>query len=299
MEFTCRPARPEDLDAASKTVQRAYNDLRQRHGLAPTVPLRPPAFAQFCLDEDPGGLWVAESEGMMLGFGFSWMRGRFWYLAQLFTDPAVQAKGVGQALLARALQQARRHGARNRALITMAYNTTSTELYIRHGMYPREPLYRMAAPLAALGKVAMAPGYEVMPIEPWPESRDWLALIDEEVLGFRRETHHAFQLGAAALAVRVEQAGQPVGYAYVSTEGHVGPLAITPGADAKAVVLAAIGCALEGQPRRVSMIVPGKADRIMPALSELGFRVEEPFVLLSAHSFGDWCHYLPGNPGFL
>ena len=63
-----------------------------------------------------------------------------------------------------------------------------------------------------------AGGLDVTPIGPWPEAHGWLEPIDEEVLGFRRETHHAFLLGSfAAHGLRIERAGRPVGYAYVST----------------------------------------------------------------------------------
>ena len=47
------------------------------------------------------------------------------------------------------------------------------------------------------------------------------------------------------------------------------------------------------------MAVPGRADRVLAAASTLGFRIDEPFILLSARPFGDWRHYLPSNPGFL
>src|SRR3712207_292660 len=99
MDIACRPARPDDLDAAARFITRHYNYLRARHGLAPAVPLRPPLFQRFCLAEDPGGLWVAEAGGAVVGFGCAWMRQRFWFLAQLFTKPGAQAGGVGQALV--------------------------------------------------------------------------------------------------------------------------------------------------------------------------------------------------------
>lgn len=47
------------------------------------------------------------------------------------------------------------------------------------------------------------------------------------------------------------------------------------------------------------MVVPGRADRILSAASELGFRIDEPLVVLSARPFGDWRNYLPSNPGFM
>ena len=71
---------------------------------------------------------------------------------------------------------------------------------------------------------------------------------------------------------------------------------VTPGNTDRA---AAIRCALEGRPKQMSMVVPGRADRVLTAASTLGFRIDEPFILLSARPFGDWRHYLPSNPGFL
>ncbi|MBK1662084.1 GNAT family N-acetyltransferase [Paracraurococcus ruber] len=301
MGVVYRPAAPEDLEPALRIVQEAYNDLRSRHGLAANVGLRPPLFQRFCLAADPDGLWIAEAGGAPVGFGFAWMRQDFWYLAQLFVRPGTQAGGVGQGLLSRTLQVAeRRGGAANRTLITMAYNTASQGLYIRNGLYPREPLLRLAAPAVVLeGRIASA-GLDVVPIEPWPASRDWLGFLDEAVLGFRREDHHAFLLGGfAARALRIEHGGRSVGYAYISAEGHIGPLAVAPCADAAAVVTAAIRCALEGRPNQVSMVVPGQAERVLEAAAALGFRIEEPFVLLSAQPFGSWSNYLPSNPGFL
>ena len=33
-------------------------------------------------------------------------------------------------------------------------------------------------------------------------------------------------------------------------------------------------------------------------VAALGFRIEEPYVLMSARPFGNWGNYLPSNPGF-
>ena len=182
----------------------------------------------------------------------------------------------------------------------MAYNTASTGLYICNGLFPREPLLRMAAPAAILEGMVGTGGLDVLPMRPWPEVRGWLGAIDEEVLGFRRDSHHAFLLGGlAARALRIEHAGRPVGYAYVSTEGHIGPLAIVPGADPSEVVSAVVRCAPEERPKQLSMVVPGKADQVLRSVSRLGFRIEEPFVLLSARPFGNWRHYLPCNPALM
>ena len=228
------------------------------------------------------------------------MTERFWFLSQLFVRPDSPARGIGQALLSKTLMQAERTGGTNRALITPAYNIASTGLYLNNGLYPREPHYRMAAQAQAVAQNLADVGYDTTPIAPWPEPAEWTGRIDQQLLGFRRDLHHKFLLGGvAARAVRIERMGRAAGYAYTSAEGHVGPLAIAPDADAKAAVTTALRCALETGPSRVSMIVPGRADVVMQAVLALGLRIEEPYVLMASRPFGNWCNYLPRAPGFL
>src|SRR5262249_51249318 len=122
-------------------VQQSGNALLVRHGLQPWPAPPSTAFPKFCLAQDPSGLWVAEDGDSIVGFGFSWMSEKFWCLSQLFVRPEARATGNGQALLAQTLMQAERTGAANRALITFASNIASTGLYLKNGLYPREPLY--------------------------------------------------------------------------------------------------------------------------------------------------------------
>jgi hypothetical protein len=177
-------------------------------------------------------------------------------------------------------------------VITPAYNIASTGLYLHNGLYPREPLYRMTAPAQAVAQNLADAGYDATPMASWPEPREWTAEIDEALLGLRRDLHHRFLLGdGAARGIRIERAGGLAGYAYISADGHVGPLAIAPDADAQAVMTTALRCALESRPSKVSMIVPGRADVVMQAVLALGFRVEEPYVLMASWPFGNWCNY--------
>ena len=300
MDITYRPAKPEDLEEAERVVQRSGSALLVRHGMQPWLAPPSTAFPKFCLEQDPSGLWVAQDRDTIVGFGFSWMSEKFWCLSQLFVSPETQAKGIGQALLSKTLMQAERNGAANRALITFAYNIASTGLYLQNGLYPREPLYHMAAPAQAVAQNSADAGYDITPIAPWPESGEWTGRIDQELLGFRRDLHHQFLLGGvAARAARIEHAGRAAGYAYISARGHVGPLAIAPDADAKAVVTTALRCALEGGATQISMLVPGRADVVMQTALALGFRIEVPYVLMAWRPFGNWCRYLPRDPGFM
>jgi GNAT superfamily N-acetyltransferase len=300
MDVTYRPARPDDLEPGLRVVEQAYNELRGRNGLRP-VALREPTFQRFAHTEDPSGLWVAEAEGTIIGFAFSWMRQRFWYLAQLFIRPDIQARGIGQALMSRTLEQAAHYGAENRALITTGYNMASTGLYIRNGLYPREPLYRLVAPAVALaGELVADSGMEATPLGAFPGHYAWLDTVEEAVIGFRRETQHRFMQSIPGMrALRIDAGGRPAGYAYVSAEGHIGPLLAAPEADEATVVLSAIRAGLVEAPKQVSLVVPGRAERILAALSQLGFRIEESMLMMAVRSFGDWTRYLPSSPGIM
>ena len=136
MSTVFRPARAEELHRAEELVVRSINDLTERHGFGPMATLRPPDFQLFSLRDDPDGLWLAEADGAMLGFAFSWVCDDLWFLAELFVAPGHQGRGIGNKLLARAFEHARKTGATNKALITFTFNIVSQGLYIRHGLFP-------------------------------------------------------------------------------------------------------------------------------------------------------------------
>jgi GNAT superfamily N-acetyltransferase len=280
-----------------RVVADAYNDLRSHHGLAPNIQPRPPAFQRHCLAADPDGLWVAEQAAAVVGFSFAWSCQDFWYLAQLFIKPGLQSAGIGQALLDKALALETRRRTTNRALITLAYNSASAGLYIRNGLYPRQPLYRMQASAERLRGRLGASGYETAPLPQGPPG--WIGGLDAQVLGFRRDDHHRFQAqNPSVRGIQIVRAGNPIGYAYI-TDGHIGPLAISSVADAVQAVTAALRAALAENPAQISLLIPGAAEGVIHTAIGLGFRIEEPMVLLSAKPFGNWGCYLPNNPGYL
>ena len=101
MSVVYRPARIEDLQRSGELVVCSMNELCERHGFGPIVTVRPPAFSLFSLSDDPDGLWVANDDGEILGFAFSWVCGDLWFLAELFVAPGQQGRGIGNELLKR------------------------------------------------------------------------------------------------------------------------------------------------------------------------------------------------------
>src|SRR4051794_21265923 len=145
MSVVYRLARADDLVAADKLVVASINELTERHGFGSMASVSSPDFQLFSIKDDPHGLWVAEDGRDLIGFVWSWVCGELWFLAQLFVDPVQQGRGIGNELLKLALDHAQKSGAAHKALITFTFNRVSQGLYIRHGFFPKMPIYFFGA----------------------------------------------------------------------------------------------------------------------------------------------------------
>src|SRR5262249_6088155 len=136
--------------------------------------------------------------------------------------------GIGDALLRRTFAHAAKVGAANRALITFSFNTVSQGLYIRHGLYPRLPIYFFRANRAVLADRGRETSLRHIDITDTELDRQRLAEIDVSALGFSRAKHHGYlSRDANSRGVLLHAAGECIGYAYVNSGGHIGPVAVT------------------------------------------------------------------------
>jgi GNAT superfamily N-acetyltransferase len=295
-----RPARAEELETAEALVVRSINDLTERHGFGPMATLRPPDFQLFSLRDDPDGLWVAEADGEITGFAFSWACGDLWFLAELFVAPGRQGGGIGNELLKRAFEHARKSGAANKALITFSFNIVSQGLYIRHRLFPRLPIYLFTIAREALTSRPQGEALRFGPIEGTASHLGSLAQIDTSVLGVSREKHHRYLLSDNQMkGVLLYHEGACIGYAYVSAGGHVGPVAVAQRGAMGAAFRTALSLAAKSGASQVSALLPGGSGTSLSIATEQGMRIAFPMVLMSSRDFGDWSRYLPRNPGFM
>ena len=300
MAAVCRPARSEDLQRAEALVAHSINNLTERHGFGPMVSPRPPRFQQFCLEHDPDGLWVAEEEGQIIGFAFSWVCDDLWFLAQLFVSPDQQGSGLGNELLKRTLHQAEKRRSTNRALITFAFNRMSQGLYIRHGLFPRLPLYLFSASREALRGRLGGAKFHCELLEKSAARLRNLNEIDAQVLGTTREKHHRFLIDEdGTRGVAFHEGDNCLGYAYISSSGHIGPLAVVQPEAMATAFKTALNIAADARGSNVSAFLPGTSESALTLAMEYGMRITFPMMLMSAHPFGDWSLYLPRNPGFM
>lgn len=208
MSLVYRSARAEDLATAEALVFASINDLTVRHGFGPMATTSPLSFQLFSLEDDPDGLWVAEEKGEILGFAWSWVCGDVWFLAQLFVDPARQGGGIGNELLKRTMEHARKSKAVHKALITFTFNCVSQGLYIRHGLFPKMPNYFLDASGERVMKRLPRSPLRSIPIDDSAATLKRLAEIDSKAIGISRERHHRYLLNEPATTAFLLCAGK-------------------------------------------------------------------------------------------
>jgi len=301
MPILYRPACAGDLERADRLVVASINDLTQRHGFGPMAASRPPNFQLFSLEDDPDGLWVAEEADEIRGFAWSWACGDLWFLAQLFVSPDHQGQGIGNELLKKTFEHAQQSGAATRALITFTFNTVSQGLYIRNGLVPRFPIYNFNIERQRLTSRLRGPQFRYAPLDETTSDFSDLARIDARILGVSRDKHHRYLVSdKETRGFRLyDGGGDCVGYAYVNSGGHVGPLAVKRPDAMGAALTTALALAADNGSSHVSAFLLGASEMALKVAAELGMRITFPMLLMSTRDFGDWSGYLPRNPGFM
>jgi GNAT superfamily N-acetyltransferase len=149
-----------------------------------------------------------------------------WFIAQLFVSSGQQGSGIGNELLKRAMVHAEKTGAANKALITFASNRVSQDLYVRHGLFPRLPLYLVSVSREALVGTCKVCNFVVSLLRRALRICATSPRSMPQVFSLSREKHHRFLIDDDGTRGFAFYAGDNcVGYAYVSSGGHIRPLA--------------------------------------------------------------------------
>jgi GNAT superfamily N-acetyltransferase len=125
--------RDDDLAIHEVSVV-TFADLNRRlHEPPAPAPALMPAIVriQHLFERDPGGAWVAEEGGRMVGAALALDREGIWGLSLLVVLPEYQSQGVGRALLARSLEYA--GGGEKGAIILASPDSRALRAYARAG----------------------------------------------------------------------------------------------------------------------------------------------------------------------
>jgi ribosomal protein S18 acetylase RimI-like enzyme len=300
MSLVYRPAQAQDLATTDALVVASINDLTERHGFGAMATSGPPNFQLFSLKDDPDGLWIAEDGGDILGFAWSWACGDVWFLAQLFVDPAQQGRGIGNKLLTLALEHARKSGAGHKALITFTFNRVSQGLYIRHGLFPKMPIYFFDAARERVMAGLPEPLLRSIAIDDTAAHMKSLAEIDARAMGATRAKHHRYLLNdPGTTGVMLCAGSECVGYTYIGSNGHIGPLAVTRANFLGDAFTTALKMAAARSSEKISAFVPGTCNSALSLAVNHGMRITFPMLLMASPGYGNWTQYLPRNPGFM
>jgi ribosomal protein S18 acetylase RimI-like enzyme len=300
-----RRATTGDAGPAAAVLRRALDDFRGRRR-APAVAVLDEAVApvlRHLAQTDGESFWVATGGGEVVAFGCGMTRGDLWFLACLFVLPAWQGRGVGRALLERAMAG---YPARGGALAVLSDGTNpiSNTLYARHGMYPWLPALHLTAALTDTETHPRLGALDAAPVSP-SDLGDLLA-IDDAVGGCDRSLDHAWLMGSAGRPGWVfRRHGRPAGYVYLYGDGsqgddYVGPLAAVRPPDQGPMLRFALAELAARGAQRAQLMVPGANSQAQRALWEAGFTFGGPAGLLGAsRPFGRFDRYAFAGPALL
>lgn len=304
VDIEYRLAESRDLPSVARTFATAIDDLGKKHGFftEPTSASPPNPQYAFWLSKEPASFWVATQKDRVVGYTFSFLRGSFWFLADLFILPKYQGLGIGGTLIKRTLGSWQGRKISNKALITPAFNRASVSLYMRHGMLPRQPVYFASAPRKNLLKsLSSRPDdLEVEEFSDYNRVSGKLAQLHTAALGFPPGWHNElfFKIHHASCLLFTKK-GQDVGYSFVRMNGRVGPLVVRSQDLFRPALESTLRAAAVKTKAKVSFFFPGTNAHAVRANIEHGFSITYPLLFLSSKSMGDWGNYMFYSPGLM
>jgi len=144
-----RQVRPDEIEEVWRVHVASSHDGMAHRGQAETRSDAPVASdARAVLASDPDGYFCAVEDGRIRGMVSALVRGRLWYLSMFFVLPDDQSRGLGRALIERALAYGEARGAEIR-FTWATLDPRAQARYVMAGMAPRWPIYRVDGSTAA------------------------------------------------------------------------------------------------------------------------------------------------------
>lgn len=300
VKATYRPMTVADL-APTAYIKKAALESIPQGPMAARSPWEPfyPRQLEHILATDPGGSVVAEIDGMPVGYAQAFIRGDIWFLSQLFVQPEVHGRGIGDGLLERVHQYGRDNNARVYAVVSTA-QPVSQSLYMRHGMYAVavgygmsgdfEPLLALPEPSATKKKIVDCSGWQ-----------DRMADLDRQVFGAERRQDHAMYLAGKGTAGDVgsfalTDGADFHGYAYaVAPNGYIAPLAAYDPADQLPLLRTAAEWLLDHDVKSGHIWAVSLNQTLIKTLLAAGWRVDAWNFFMASEQFGQFDRYHPGG----
>ena len=238
-DFSVRRATDDDLRPAFAIFRRSVIAYAFQHSIVPSPELSDDAIADAWALRGPfiehlwrtaAENWIAvESSGRPIGWAMSVQRGDHLELTHFFVEPGTQSKGVGRALLGRALPSAW-PGHRS---IVATLDPRALSLYLRSGVRFITTIIDLENPPRP---VTVESDLEFETLDGSEASVEIVAGIEEHLLGHRREVDTRFLLGLRPAWV-ARRRGVAVGFAFGDRGDELtGPIGALDAADIPALL---------------------------------------------------------------
>ena len=287
-----RKVSPDELEEVWRVHVASSNDGAVRRGGQAARPADSPVAsdARAGLASDPDGYFCAVEEGQIRGMVSALVRGRMWYLSMFFVLPGDQGRGVGRALLERALAYGESRGTEIRFTLA-TIDPRAQARYVMAGMAPRWPIYGLTGDAAAVTRLAARAGLDPRRRELSCDSAT-AEKLTAEVFEHDRAIDLAHCQRDGGTAVAVERGGEIAAFAYRRGQ-KIGPAAAR---DETALLQAVAAAATSGE-GNVTIRVPGACAPLLEALVSCGFQIGgTPTLFMASRLFGRLELYVPSGP---
>lgn len=180
--------------------------------------------------------------------------------------------------------------------------TALNDLYERHGLADQVVQFIQPNPYYAFCLEKEPDGFSVATrsLHPVRQAIRQLCSIEEPVLGISRDRHHEYFLNAQGGTCYIFRMWKNAeGYAYVWSNGRVGPLAVVSSNSFRGVMNTALGLAAAQGTHQVSVMIPGSNDQAVAVALDHKLRIAIPLLLMSSQRFGNWDNYLFYSPALM
>lgn len=250
------------------------------------------ALYSYLAESAPNGAAVAKDvDGARLGVAIGHACEDEWYLSDLFVEPGVRGNGIGRALMAAATVD---RGDALRSALSPAADFSAVAVLAGESMAMRAPVFRMTGSVPREDTLLrMAAGdyrFETHPLDPRRDASA-IAALDRDVRGCARPVDHGY-LSESATGVAFALRDEFVGYAYVSPDGRVGPLATASAAySVQFLAYAFVALGRSHGATWSSLLVPGPNVRLMRASLRAGLAIADIRVFCAEGATADLSRY--------
>jgi GNAT superfamily N-acetyltransferase len=274
--------RREDALAIHEVSVVTFADLGARFHEQPQPP--PPAERALVrirqlLETDPGGAWVAEEDGRVVGAALALDRDGVWGLSLLVVLPDHQSCGLGRELLRRSLEYA--GGGRRGAIILASPDPRALRAYARAGFEAHPSFSAAGRPHVPKPPATVRAGDE--------RDLPLCDAVDRAVRGAPHGSDIEAMLRAAGRLLVVPDRG----YAVVG-RGGLYLLAALDEAAARDLLLAALAAAPAGEDTHVECITSAQQWAVAPLL-DAGMTLKSGGAVFVRGDVGPFAPYLPSG----